>query len=971
MSVPVQTPSKEYIANGTTTAFPLEFNCDKAEYLIVTLNGEEAPVGSWTLANDTVTFNVAPLNGVVVNLERNTPFQRTTNYQLYDNSFRPSAVNKDFDLIWWKLQELGYRDQVIWLALVKEISDRIAGDDNLQNQINTIDEWLDNLQQTVNENTNDIAQLVTDLSKEIADRITNDEALKEMFLAMMDEAINEGTINALAITHVECIADLINITNVWDGRTIYVKDIGMFEYDALRSDWIALDKDIVRTVESIADLIGLEKWDGRAVRTKGYHKATNFALAQPYQGGSLYIYVSSRSSENDGFLCINGWVLQIENNEVAPEQAGAKGDGSDDYIPLQKVLSIRTPVVLSDTTYCTSKPLWHDSGKVIKGTGYQKTVIEKTTNSTESGLPTVTAFGKTIVQAVDAVLIARTWNQSYNQYSNIDGFLLKHSDSLGSIGYGYYAPMFAEAQVQNVRTANCDIGIYSLDAWMVAWTRVTASANRPYVILGGTSNGFHECWATNAKGVSSYAYQFENLYYSHMLSCGADFCGTDGNPIKALFRIVNSNITITSCASEYTHAYKFAHLQGAVVSFKQFQAMHFYNKYKIENPVWGNVNALFDARSQTRLEVEGCTWGWENKDKTTSPSFIDITDTSFLKYIEYSNALTIDSVGLNLPVSNLFKISYGGGKTNVYVDLGNYVLDTSISNNESYAGTIPANSGLISPPTHKKIENKAVLFNSLFQAKPLSLSTENISNLRGLGAVFLTQGSNTNGTPANGYPSTGGWAVFQISDTSSNNASNNSFQLAAQTDGKNIGFRCAPYGGVYTQWYSIFHSGNDLVALTTATNNIGSSSITYKDCFLQNAVTVVSDENYKTDIQELSEAEIKCAIDCGKLYRRYKLKTAIVEKGEDDARYHIGTIAQKVIQCFTDNGLDWTKYGIITYEKWSAVEAVEAVYSEDGELVSAAIDGREAGEVYMVRYDEFNSFVMAGQQARIDALEAI
>ncbi|MGH1930851.1 hypothetical protein ACRCKN_03630 [Acinetobacter baumannii] len=113
MSVPVQTPSKEYIANGTTTAFPLEFNCDKAEYLIVTLNGEEAPVGSWTLANDTVTFNVAPLNGVVVNLERNTPFQRTTNYQLYDNSFRPSAVNKDFDLIWWKLQELGVADWIL------------------------------------------------------------------------------------------------------------------------------------------------------------------------------------------------------------------------------------------------------------------------------------------------------------------------------------------------------------------------------------------------------------------------------------------------------------------------------------------------------------------------------------------------------------------------------------------------------------------------------------------------------------------------------------------------------------------------------------------------------------------------------------------------------------------------------------------------------------------------------------------
>ncbi len=230
MSVPVQTPSKEYIANGTTTAFPLEFNCDKAEYLIITLNGEEAPVGSWTLANDTVTFNVAPLNGVVVNLERNTPFQRTTNYQLYDNSFRPSAVNKDFDLIWWKLQELGYRDQVIWLALVKEITDRIAGDDGLQNQINTID-------QQVELNTQDIAKLVNDLSKEVADRIKGDKILKDMFLSMIDEAINEGTINALAITHVDSLNDLGNVENVWDGRIIYVKDVALFKYDGATEQW--------------------------------------------------------------------------------------------------------------------------------------------------------------------------------------------------------------------------------------------------------------------------------------------------------------------------------------------------------------------------------------------------------------------------------------------------------------------------------------------------------------------------------------------------------------------------------------------------------------------------------------------------------------------------------------------------------------------------------------------------------------
>lgn len=243
MAVQTQTPFKEYVANGVTTVFPLEFNCDNSEYLIVSLDGEEAPVGSWSLINDTVSFNTPPVNGVAVTLERNTPYQRTTDYQSYNNSFRPSPVNKDFDLIWWKLQELGFRDQVIWLALVKEIADRISGDNDLQNQINTIDEWLTNLQQNVNENTNDIAQLVNDLSKEIADRIANDEALKEMFLSMMDEAINEGTINALAITHVDSLEALEEIANVWNGRTVYVKDLGNYKYDALTTSWTKVYQD--------------------------------------------------------------------------------------------------------------------------------------------------------------------------------------------------------------------------------------------------------------------------------------------------------------------------------------------------------------------------------------------------------------------------------------------------------------------------------------------------------------------------------------------------------------------------------------------------------------------------------------------------------------------------------------------------------------------------------------------------------
>ena len=166
---------------------------------------------------------------------------------------------------------------------------------------------------------------------------------------------------------------------------------------------------------------------------------------------------------------------------------------------------------------------------------------------------------------------------------------------------------------------------------------------------------------------------------------------------------------------------------------------------------------------------------------------------------------------------------------------------------------------------------------------------------------------------------------------------------------------------------------------TTATYNLGSASYTWNNAYLQNAVTVVSDEHYKEDIVELNDAEIECAKACAKLYRRYKLKTAVAIKGEDGARYHIGTIAQSVMQAFTDAGLDWTKYGIITYESWEATDAVvdtvAATCDEEGneltpETTIEVTPAKEAGEIYMVRYDEFNSFVMAGQEARLAALES-
>lgn len=113
MAVPEQTPYIEHIANGVTTSFALEFECKDKEHLIVLVDNVEPNVGTWSLANGSVVFGTAPANGKIISIQRNTPFRRDTNFQSYDNSLRPATINKDFDWIWYKLQELGVADWIL------------------------------------------------------------------------------------------------------------------------------------------------------------------------------------------------------------------------------------------------------------------------------------------------------------------------------------------------------------------------------------------------------------------------------------------------------------------------------------------------------------------------------------------------------------------------------------------------------------------------------------------------------------------------------------------------------------------------------------------------------------------------------------------------------------------------------------------------------------------------------------------
>lgn len=184
----------------------------------------------------------------------------------------------------------------------------------------------------------------------------------------------------------------------------------------------------------------------------------------------------------------------------------------------------------------------------------------------------------------------------------------------------------------------------------------------------------------------------------------------------------------------------------------------------------------------------------------------------------------------------------------------------------------------------------------------------------------------------------------------------------------------------------------------TATYNLGSSTITFNNAYLQNSPTIVSDENHKDFIQNIPDELLDA---WGTLdFKMWKMKAAIAEKGEDDARWHFGMIAQRVKEALTNAGLDWTRYGLITYEKWDAQEEIvvswddeyevipgsPAFYNEEGDLIQEAIEektilirkagslvtqqARDAGEIYMLRMEECFAVEAAYQRRRLDRIEA-
>ena len=172
---------------------------------------------------------------------------------------------------------------------------------------------------------------------------------------------------------------------------------------------------------------------------------------------------------------------------------------------------------------------------------------------------------------------------------------------------------------------------------------------------------------------------------------------------------------------------------------------------------------------------------------------------------------------------------------------------------------------------------------------------------------------------------------------------------------------------------------NELYSTHPDGADLGDSAHQWKDLYLKNSPIVSSDRRLKQDFSDVPEAVFKA---WGRIsFKRYKFKEAVASKG-DSARWHIGLVAQDIVEAFEAEGLDAIDYGIVCHDSWDdqyqdvEVEHVPAVVDETGKVVAPEKSVYEhqlvkkAGDVWTVRYEEALALESAYQRWRFTKIEA-
>jgi hypothetical protein len=127
---------------------------------------------------------------------------------------------------------------------------------------------------------------------------------------------------------------------------------------------------------------------------------------------------------------------------------------------------------------------------------------------------------------------------------------------------------------------------------------------------------------------------------------------------------------------------------------------------------------------------------------------------------------------------------------------------------------------------------------------------------------------------------------------------------------------------------------------------LGGASKRWSEVYAAAPTINTSDGREKQDITSLDAAERRVAVALKSSIKKFRFKDAVTAKG-DNARIHVGVIAQEVIAAFQAEGLDPMRYAIVCYDEW------------DAEIGADGNEIRSAGSRYGIRYEELLAFIIS------------
>lgn len=137
---------------------------------------------------------------------------------------------------------------------------------------------------------------------------------------------------------------------------------------------------------------------------------------------------------------------------------------------------------------------------------------------------------------------------------------------------------------------------------------------------------------------------------------------------------------------------------------------------------------------------------------------------------------------------------------------------------------------------------------------------------------------------------------------------------------------------------------------------LGTSTKRWSQLYAGTATINTSDATLKQDIENLNAAELTVATAIKGLIKKYRFTDAVNAKG-DDARIHVGVIAQEVEQAFLDAGLDASRYALFCRDTWYELDG--SPFDSENNEVTADTPGAVEETRLGIRYSELLAFVIA------------